>query len=168
MKRIYFSALFSVDGIKNVLSWQEICARSKVNPRKVKKPSIQKWCFVPGQNSSLECGQDQDCGPGTICTQGTCLEGKSSGRSLLKRSFLIKFDHCQVVGRTATAGPGSPAPSPTAWPWRARCCWPPSLSRPRSAATARSPGRAWWSGSFQFGCQKLSFMLRISDLMTII
>lgn len=26
---------------------KEICARSKVNPRKVKKPSIQKWCFTP-------------------------------------------------------------------------------------------------------------------------
>ena len=26
---------------------KEICARSKVNPRRVKKPSIQKWCFKP-------------------------------------------------------------------------------------------------------------------------
>ena len=26
---------------------KEICARSKVNPRRVKKPSIQKWCFTP-------------------------------------------------------------------------------------------------------------------------
>lgn len=26
---------------------KEVCARSKVNPRKVKKPSIQKWCFTP-------------------------------------------------------------------------------------------------------------------------
>ena len=82
MKRIYFPALFSVDGIKIFLSWQEICARSKVNPRKVKKPSIQKWCFVPGQNNSLECSQDQDCSPGTICTQGTCLEGNSSVQSV--------------------------------------------------------------------------------------
>jgi len=26
---------------------KEICAHSKVNPRKVKKPAIQKWCFTP-------------------------------------------------------------------------------------------------------------------------
>ena len=26
---------------------KEICARSKVNPKKVKKPSIQKRCFTP-------------------------------------------------------------------------------------------------------------------------
>jgi len=26
---------------------KEICSRSKVNPRKVKKPAIQKWCFTP-------------------------------------------------------------------------------------------------------------------------
>ena len=26
---------------------KEICARSKVNPRRVKKPAIQKWCFSP-------------------------------------------------------------------------------------------------------------------------
>ena len=26
---------------------KEICAKSKVNPRRVKKPSIQKWCFTP-------------------------------------------------------------------------------------------------------------------------
>jgi len=26
---------------------KEICARSKINPKKVQKPSIQKWCFTP-------------------------------------------------------------------------------------------------------------------------
>ena len=30
---------------------KEICAMSKVNPRRVKKPSIQKWCFSPEENS---------------------------------------------------------------------------------------------------------------------
>jgi len=31
---------------------KEICARSKVNPRRVKKPSIQKWCFTPGEENN--------------------------------------------------------------------------------------------------------------------
>jgi len=75
---------------------KEICARSKVNPRKVKKPSIQKWCFVPGQNSSLECGQDQDCGPGTICTQGTCLEGCRED-SDCGPGFTCSQSHCLAV-----------------------------------------------------------------------
>ena len=26
---------------------KEICARSKINPRKVNKPAIQKWCYEP-------------------------------------------------------------------------------------------------------------------------
>ena len=35
---------------------KEICARSKVNPRRVKKPSIQKWCFTPtdGKQQALQ------------------------------------------------------------------------------------------------------------------
>ena len=26
---------------------KEICAKSRVNPKRVKKPSIQKWCYMP-------------------------------------------------------------------------------------------------------------------------
>ena len=39
---------------------KEICARSKVNPRKVKKPSIQKWCFTPktGKQQALQDNDD--------------------------------------------------------------------------------------------------------------
>ena len=34
---------------------KEICARSKINPRKVNKPAIQKWCYQPGDGqNSLE------------------------------------------------------------------------------------------------------------------
>jgi len=32
---------------------KEICARSKTNPRKVKKPVIKKWCYVPSKESGL-------------------------------------------------------------------------------------------------------------------
>jgi len=32
---------------------KEICARSKTNPRKIKKPVIKKWCYVPSKESGL-------------------------------------------------------------------------------------------------------------------
>jgi len=32
---------------------KEVCTRSKTNPRKVKKPIIKKWCYVPSQESGL-------------------------------------------------------------------------------------------------------------------
>ena len=32
---------------------KEICARSKTNPHKVKRPVIKKWCYVPSQESGL-------------------------------------------------------------------------------------------------------------------
>jgi len=32
---------------------KEICARSKTNPRKVNKPVIKKWCYVPSKESGL-------------------------------------------------------------------------------------------------------------------
>ena len=32
---------------------KEICARSKTNPRKIKKPLIKKWCYVPSKESGL-------------------------------------------------------------------------------------------------------------------
>jgi len=32
---------------------KEICARSKTNPKKIKKPVIKKWCYVPSKESGL-------------------------------------------------------------------------------------------------------------------
>jgi hypothetical protein len=33
---------------------KEVCSRSKTNPRRVKKPVIKKWCYVPSAESGLE------------------------------------------------------------------------------------------------------------------
>ena len=30
---------------------KEICTRSRTNPKKVKKPVIKKWCYIPSPNS---------------------------------------------------------------------------------------------------------------------
>merc|ERR1740137_298101 len=71
---------------------KEICARSKVNPRRVKKPSIQKWCFTPedksgkdsgkesgnesGKESKGECQTDRECQEdGNICEKDICVPG---------------------------------------------------------------------------------------------
>ena len=60
---------------------KEICARSKVNPRRVKKPSIQKWCFTPedksGKESKEECQADRECKEdGNICEKNICVPGR--------------------------------------------------------------------------------------------
>merc|ERR1711936_721721 len=31
----------------------EVCTRSRTNPRKVKKPVVKKWCYVPSEESGL-------------------------------------------------------------------------------------------------------------------
>ena len=32
---------------------KEVCTRSRTNPRKVKKPVVKKWCYVPSEESGL-------------------------------------------------------------------------------------------------------------------
>ena len=32
---------------------KEVCTRSRTNPRKVKKPEVKKWCYVPTEESGL-------------------------------------------------------------------------------------------------------------------
>ena len=32
---------------------KEVCVRMRTNPRKVKKPVIKKWCYVPTEESGL-------------------------------------------------------------------------------------------------------------------
>jgi len=32
---------------------KEVCSRSRTNPRKVKKPVVKKWCYVPTEESGL-------------------------------------------------------------------------------------------------------------------
>merc|ERR1712098_57965 len=32
---------------------KEVCSRSRTNPRKVKKPVVKKWCYVPSEESGL-------------------------------------------------------------------------------------------------------------------
>merc|ERR1711962_653064 len=32
---------------------KEVCTRSRTNPRKVKKPVVKKWCYIPTEESGL-------------------------------------------------------------------------------------------------------------------
>jgi len=32
---------------------KEVCSRSRTNPRKVQKPVVKKWCYVPTEQSGL-------------------------------------------------------------------------------------------------------------------
>ena len=61
--------LKSVDECVNVPS--EVCATSKVNPKKKKRPTIQKWCYRP-----QECSLDADCTTGNVCNDNKCVPSK--------------------------------------------------------------------------------------------
>ena len=80
---------------------KEICARSRVNPKRVKKPSIQKWCYTPeketGEDGQVvrrveeeistgpECENDHDCLRDTqICQQSQCVTGRARDTLLIK------------------------------------------------------------------------------------
>ena len=32
---------------------KEVCTRWRTNPRKVKRPAVKKWCYVPSEESGL-------------------------------------------------------------------------------------------------------------------
>jgi hypothetical protein len=32
---------------------KEVCSRSRKNPRKVQKPVVKKWCYLPSEESGL-------------------------------------------------------------------------------------------------------------------
>lgn len=39
---------------------KEVCVRAKVNPRKIKKPIVKKWCYTPKVEEGLVENQDND------------------------------------------------------------------------------------------------------------
>jgi len=79
---------------------KEICARSKINPRRVQKPAVQKWCYTIEDYSStteppvLEsaCQDDTSCAPGYICEQGEC---KARPGKVLLNSITIRTEDCK-------------------------------------------------------------------------
>lgn len=57
---------------------KEICSKSKVNPRRVKKPVIKKWCFKPTNTTDAavevedEPEEEEDCSKCGEGLTGTC------------------------------------------------------------------------------------------------
>jgi hypothetical protein len=49
---------------------KEVCVRMRTNPRKVKRPVIKKWCYVPteesGLNGDYDYGTDSDSTTGEV------------------------------------------------------------------------------------------------------
>ena len=81
---------------------KEICARSKINPRRIRKPAIQKWCYtiedegelVPEPPlSPLECQDDADCSPGYTCVTE---EGKCRARP-----GKVRWENCTTINTKA-------------------------------------------------------------------
>ena len=47
----YYS-VFSLKPVDNCVDVpKEVCVRMRTNPRKVKRPVIKKWCYVPTEES---------------------------------------------------------------------------------------------------------------------
>merc|ERR1711936_544976 len=112
---------------------KEICARSKINPRRIRKPAIQKWCYTIDEGdgelvseelpvSPLDCEDDSDCSPGYTCV---AEEGKCRARpgKVLVKSITVRTASCTgcssegvVVNlegeRIGVPGGGLPAPVP--------------------------------------------------------
>ena len=70
---------------------KEVCARTLANPRKVSKPVVKRWCYVPSEESGLDPGsgfnsrpdnqgkgQSQSPSNSNTCPR-SCLEAKRSG-----------------------------------------------------------------------------------------
>lgn len=40
---------------------REVCVRAKVNPRKIKRPIVKKWCYTPKEEEEgLDSDEDND------------------------------------------------------------------------------------------------------------
>ena len=46
--------MYSKKSLHFHFSLSQVCSRSKSNPRKIKKPIIKKWCYVPSKESGLQ------------------------------------------------------------------------------------------------------------------
>ena len=137
---------------------KEICARSKINPRRIRKPAIQKWCYTIGEEEEevvapvpapVECEREQDCSPGYTCAleEGRCRArpGKVLVRSITVRTATCTG--CSTEGvtislegeRIGDANGGLPAPVP---------CTTKVLDRetrwPRKLLNFVSPQRLWF------------------------
>ena len=42
---------------------KEICSRSQANPRKVQKPVVKRWCYIPSEESGLDARPDTESKP---------------------------------------------------------------------------------------------------------
>jgi hypothetical protein len=112
---------------------KEICARSKVNPRKVRKPAVQKWCYAidstdeppPTEAPNPDpagCLSDTDCTAGYTCIleEGQC---RARPGKVLVKSITVRTASCtgcstegvvvSLEGERIGGAPGElPAPVP--------------------------------------------------------
>jgi len=76
---------------------KEICATSKINPRKVARPAIQKWCYTPdGSLTTPECVSHDECEDGFVCKNDQCVEGCRSNDECPANEF-CSDNKCHAV-----------------------------------------------------------------------
>jgi len=59
---------------------KEICATSKINPKRIARPAIQKWCYTPDSPTTQftptpepKCTTHDDCDDGYVCKEDECI-----------------------------------------------------------------------------------------------
>ncbi len=70
---------------------KEVCVRNRVNPRRVQKPVIKKWCYTPTRESGLNGFGGLDNGSGRQGT-GTPRPGRPQEPEGCVRGYPV--DHC--------------------------------------------------------------------------
>jgi len=101
-----------VPGLKGVTECldvpQEVCAMSKINPRKEKRPTIQNWCYTPKPQAPQgpqvvtdpviepECKENADCGEGETCEDGQCTKPQPECKvdSDCEEGETCEYGHC--------------------------------------------------------------------------
>ena len=76
---------------------KEVCGTSRINPRKVERPSIMNWCYSP------DCQNNTDCAQGFLCQDGRCLRdpGLCSDDTDCGETDICEAGHC-VPGNSPT------------------------------------------------------------------
>ena len=53
---------------------REVCVRVRTNPRKIQRPVIKKWCYVPTQESGLDSPLERSARSSTNLTTGQAVD----------------------------------------------------------------------------------------------
>jgi len=82
---------------------KEICATSKINPTRIARPAIQKWCYTPDSPTTQftptpepKCTTHDDCDDGYVCKEDECIIGCRGNSECDSNEYCRDFE-CHAV-----------------------------------------------------------------------